>query len=33
MMQADITEHNDNDVEIIDYSSNWGDEDMRMGLD
>jgi hypothetical protein len=31
--QADIGEHNNNDIEIVNYSGNWGDEDMRMGLD
>ena len=30
---ADTVEHNDDDMEIVDYSSDWGNEDMRMGLD
>jgi hypothetical protein len=30
---TDTVERNDDDMEIVDYSGDWGNEDMRMGPD
>jgi hypothetical protein len=30
---VDTVECNNDNMKIVDYGSNWGNEDMRMGLD